>query len=96
MPGVTPDDDTAAQELAYGRTSVAAGATYRGPVPEPVHEAASAATRRRLLAVQAARVEPANATRKETGLDLASVRDLTTTVRDGARPGPPPRRATGC
>lgn len=84
VPGVTPDDDTAAQELAYGRASVAAGTTYQGPVPEPVREAASAVTRRSLLAVQAARVEPANATRKETGLDLASVRDLTTTVRDGA------------
>jgi hypothetical protein len=84
VPGVTPDDTAAAQELAYGRVSVAAGATYQGPVPEPLHEAASGVTRRTLLAVQAARVEPANATRKETGLDLASVRDLTPTVRDGA------------
>ncbi|MDL5205707.1 glycosyl hydrolase [Streptomyces sp. ALI-76-A] len=84
VPGVTPDDDAAAQELAHGRAAVAAGATYQGPVPEPVHEAAAGVTRRRLLVVQAARVEPANATRKETGLDLASVRDLTATVRDGA------------
>ncbi|MFF0160708.1 glycosyl hydrolase [Streptomyces sp. NPDC005263] len=84
VPGVTPDDTAAAQELAYGRVPVAAGAGYRGPVPEPVHEAASGATRRTLLAVQAARVEPANGTRKETGLDLDSVHDLTATVRDGA------------
>ncbi|MFE6520597.1 glycosyl hydrolase [Streptomyces sp. NPDC057794] len=84
VPGVTPDDEAAAQELAHGRASVAAGTTYRGPVPEPVHAAAPGVTRRTLLAVQAARVEPANATRKETGLDPASVRDLTSTVRDGA------------
>ncbi|MFJ3670385.1 glycosyl hydrolase [Streptomyces sp. NPDC090106] len=84
VPGLTPDDEAAAQELAYGRASVAAGTTYQGPVPEPAHEAASGVTRRSLLAVQAARVEPANATRKETGLDLASVQDLTATVTDGA------------
>ncbi|MDO0924272.1 glycosyl hydrolase [Streptomyces sp. TG1A-8] len=84
VPGVTPDDEAAAQELAHGRVFVAAGATYQGPVPEPVRTAASGVTRRNLLAVQAVRVEPANATRKETGLDLASVRDLTATVRDGA------------
>ncbi|MCD7438605.1 alpha-L-rhamnosidase [Streptomyces lincolnensis] len=83
VPGLAPDDEAAAQELAYGRTPVAAGATYRGPVPEPVREAADGATRRSLLAVQAARVNPANATRKETGLDLDSVQDLTDTVRDG-------------
>ncbi|MGW5613013.1 glycosyl hydrolase [Streptomyces sp. NPDC003877] len=84
VPGLTPDEEAAAQELAHGRASVTAGTTYRGPVPEPVHAAAPGVTRRTLLAVQAARVEPANATRKETGLDLASVRDLTPDVRDGA------------
>jgi hypothetical protein len=84
VPGVTPDDTAAAQELAHGTVAVAAGTTYRGPVPEPVRAAASGAVRRTLLAVQAARVEPAHATRKETGLDLASVQDLTATVRDSA------------
>ncbi|MDQ0596644.1 hypothetical protein QF037_000989 [Streptomyces canus] len=84
VPGVTPDDESAAQELAYGRVTVTGGTTYQGPVPEPVRVAAGAVTRRTLLAVQAARVEPANATRKETGLDLASVQDLTATVEDGA------------
>ncbi|KUN85561.1 alpha-L-rhamnosidase [Streptomyces bungoensis] len=83
VPGVTPDDDAAAQELAYGRAPVAAGATYQGPVPPPVRAAAGGVTRQRLLAVQAARVEPANATRKETGLDFGSVRDLTASVTDG-------------
>ena len=84
VPGVTPDDEAAARELAYGRASVPAGTTYQGPVPEPVRAAASGVTSRTLLAVQAARVEPANATRKETGLDLASVQDLTAAVADGA------------
>ncbi|NUR67778.1 MAG: alpha-L-rhamnosidase, partial [Streptomyces sp.] len=83
VPGVTPDDEAAALELAYGRASVPAGITYQGPVPEPVRAAASGVTSRTLLAVQAARVEPANATRKETGLDLASVQDVTAAVADG-------------
>ncbi|MFE7859198.1 glycosyl hydrolase [Streptomyces sp. NPDC057403] len=82
VPGVGPDDESAAQELAYGRLSLAAGATYRGPVPPPVHAPASGVTRRRLLAVQAARVAPANSTRKETGLDPSTVVDLTATVVD--------------
>ncbi|MFE0521843.1 glycosyl hydrolase [Streptomyces sp. NPDC058954] len=82
VPGVGPDDEAAAQELAYGRASLAGGATYRGPVPPPAHAPASGVTRQRLLAVQAARVAPANSTRKETGLDLSTVRDLTATVAD--------------
>ncbi|MFJ9121422.1 glycosyl hydrolase [Streptomyces sp. NPDC102394] len=82
VPGVTPDDESAAQELAYGRVSLAAGATYRGPVPPPAHAPAPGVTRRRLLAVQAARVAPANSTRKETGLDPSTVVDLTATVAD--------------
>ncbi|GAA3189103.1 glycosyl hydrolase [Streptomyces virens] len=80
VPGVTPDDAAAAQELACGRVSLAGGATYRGPVPPPAHRAASGVTGERLLAVQAARVETAHSTRKETGLALDSVRDLTGTV----------------
>ncbi|MFI8231340.1 glycosyl hydrolase [Streptomyces sp. NPDC085900] len=82
VPGVGPDDEAAAQELAYGRAPLAGGATYRGPVPPPAHTPASGVTRRRLLAVQAARVAPANSTRKETGLDLSTVRDLTAAVAD--------------
>ncbi|MDT7839872.1 glycosyl hydrolase [Streptomyces justiciae] len=83
VPGVTPDDEAAAQELAYGRVSVAAGTTYQGPVPEPVRAAASGVTSRTLLAVQAAPVAPANSTRKETGLDLAGLQNLTSTVENG-------------
>ncbi|MFJ9720686.1 glycosyl hydrolase [Streptomyces sp. NPDC101213] len=84
VPGVSPDDEAAAQELAHGRAAVAAGAVYEGPVPPPVHAPAPGVTRQRLLAVQAARVDTAHSTRKETGLDLASVRDLTSLVTDGA------------
>ncbi|WSP86621.1 glycosyl hydrolase [Streptomyces sp. NBC_01235] len=80
VPGVTPDDAAAAKELVHGRASLSGGATYRGPVPPPVHAPAAGVTRRRLLAVQAARVDPAHSTRKETGLDLSSVHDLTSTV----------------
>ncbi|MCH5671192.1 glycosyl hydrolase [Streptomyces gilvus] len=80
VPGLAPDDEAAAQELAYGRASLSAGTTYQGPVPPPAHAPASGVSNQRLLAVQAARVEAANSTRKETGLDLASVRDLTHTV----------------
>ncbi|CAL9655527.1 hypothetical protein SUDANB145_06760 [Streptomyces sp. enrichment culture] len=84
VPGVTPDDEAAVHELAHGRAPVPAGTTYAGPVPAPVHEPSSGVTRQTLLAVQAARVNTANSTRKETGLDLASVQDLTATVTDGA------------
>ncbi|MEU3983465.1 glycosyl hydrolase [Streptomyces sp. NPDC026672] len=83
VPGVIPDDEAAAQELAHGHVQLAAGATYRGPVPPPSRTAAAGVTRQRLLAVQAARLDPANSTRKETGLDASSVRDLTGTVTDG-------------
>ncbi|MFJ8941469.1 glycosyl hydrolase [Streptomyces sp. NPDC102365] len=84
VPGITPDSDAAVKELAHGAATLAPGATFSGPVPEPVHEAAPGVTARRLLLVQAARVNTANSTRKETGLDLDSVRDLTSTVTDGA------------
>ncbi|MET7652415.1 glycosyl hydrolase [Streptomyces sp. NPDC005486] len=85
VPGVTPDDAAAAKELVHGRASLTGGATFRGPVPPPVHAPAAGVTRQRLLAVQAALVNPAHSTRKETGLDVSSVRDLTASVdEDGA------------
>ncbi|MFJ9101570.1 glycosyl hydrolase [Streptomyces sp. NPDC102405] len=84
VPGLTPDDDAAAKELAHGRATLTGGSTYQGPVPPPLHAAAAGVTRQQLLAVQAARVEPANSTRKETGLDPDSVQDLTANVTDGA------------
>lgn len=84
VPGITPDSEAAVKELAHGTVTVAAGTTYSGPVPEPVYEAASGVTRQDLLLVQAARVNTAYSTRKETGLDQDSVVDLTRTVADGA------------
>ncbi|WP_030224062.1 glycosyl hydrolase [Streptomyces sp. NRRL WC-3626] len=83
VPGVTPDDEAAAKELVHGRAELAGGATYEGPVPPPVHEPAPHVTGTRLLAVQAARVDTANSTRKETGLAPDSVRDLTADVTGG-------------
>ncbi|MEU7472126.1 glycosyl hydrolase [Streptomyces sp. NPDC044984] len=83
VPGITPDDEAATQELVHGRVPLTGGATYRGPVPPPAHKAAPGVTREHLVAVQAARVDTANSTRKETGLAPDSVRDLTGTVTDG-------------
>ncbi|GLY92043.1 glycosyl hydrolase [Actinoallomurus iriomotensis] len=83
VPTITPDDTAAVKELAYGSVTVAAGATYTGPVPAPVVAAASAVKVQQPILVQAARIDPANSTRKETGLDLSSVQDLTSKVRDG-------------
>ncbi|WP_151484716.1 glycosyl hydrolase [Streptomyces albicerus] len=84
VPGITPDSEAAVKELAHGAVTLAPGASYTGAVPRPVHEAASGVTEQRLLLVQAARVNTAHSTRKETGLDQDSVRDLTPTVTDGA------------
>ncbi|KUN76360.1 glycosyl hydrolase [Streptomyces griseoruber] len=82
VPGLTPDDEGAARELVLGRVRLTAGSRYDGPVPAPGHAPATGVTRQLLLAVQAARIEPAYSTRKETGLDPSSVRDLTATVTD--------------
>lgn len=41
VPGLTPDDDAAAKELAHGRAPLTGGSTYQGPVPPPVHAAAA-------------------------------------------------------
>ncbi|MEU3792939.1 glycosyl hydrolase [Streptomyces fructofermentans] len=84
VPGITPDSEAAVKELAHGAVTLAPGTSYSGPVPEPVHGAAPGVTARRLLTVQAARVNTAYSTRKETGLDLDSVTDLGTAVSGGA------------
>ncbi|MDT0437432.1 MULTISPECIES: glycosyl hydrolase [Streptomyces] len=90
VPGLSPDDPAAAQELVLGRVALTGGAAYRGPVPAPGHDPAAGVSRQRLIAVQAARVDTANSTRKETGLDAATVRDLTRSVVDGALSWTPP------
>ncbi|MEU6714423.1 glycosyl hydrolase [Nonomuraea sp. NPDC046802] len=80
VPTITPESEAAVKELAHGSVTVAAGTTYTGEVPPP---AISGRTERRLLLVQAARIDPAHSTRDETGLDPGSVRDLTAQVSDG-------------
>ncbi|GGQ30268.1 hypothetical protein BKA00_002818 [Actinomadura coerulea] len=77
VPTITPDDEAAVQELAYGTVAVAGGATHDGPVPEPVTAPEGGVTKRHLVAVHAVRTAAANSTRKETGLDPASFTDLT-------------------
>ncbi|MFK0114107.1 glycosyl hydrolase [Streptomyces sp. NPDC091217] len=94
VPGVTPDDDAAVKELAYGKVSLTAGAAYDGPVPPPVRAAASGVTVQTLLAVQAARVNTANSSGKATGLDSDSVTDLSAQVSDGNLSWTPPDQAT--
>jgi hypothetical protein len=83
VPTVTPDSTAAMKELAHGAVTVRAGAVFDGPAPAPAVAPAEAAHDQRLLAVQAVRTDPANATRKEAGLDAASVTDLTAEVSGG-------------
>ncbi|MBF8184642.1 alpha-L-rhamnosidase [Nonomuraea sp. K274] len=80
LPTINPDNPAAAKELAHGSATVTPGATFSGPVPPPAISSASTPT---LLLVQAARIEPAHSTGDETGLDPASVRDLTSLVTGG-------------
>ncbi|MFI6514907.1 glycosyl hydrolase [Spirillospora sp. NPDC050679] len=83
VPTVAPDDDAAVKELAYGSATVPGGTTYRDAVPAPVTPPEKGVARQKLLRVQAVRIDPANATRKETGLDPASLQDLTGRVAGG-------------
>ncbi|MGI5282367.1 glycosyl hydrolase [Nonomuraea polychroma] len=79
VPTITPESEAAVKELAYGSVTVAAGATYAGEAPPP---AVAGHPVRKLLLVQAARIEPANSTRDETGLAPASVVEVAV---DGGR-----------
>ncbi|MEV8569562.1 glycosyl hydrolase [Streptomyces sp. NPDC051322] len=83
VPSITADSEAAVKELAHGAVQVAGGTTYTGPVPAPVVAAASGVTRQQLVLVQAAQIDTANSTRKETGLSFSSVRDLTDQVAEG-------------
>ncbi|WP_033339171.1 glycosyl hydrolase [Catenuloplanes japonicus] len=78
VPTITPDSPAAVQELAHAAVTVAAGGTFDGPVP-----ASASPWKQTLIAVQAVRVDPANSTRKETGLAADSVTDLTAHVTGG-------------
>ncbi|MEV0738643.1 glycosyl hydrolase [Streptomyces sp. NPDC050549] len=94
VPGVTPDDDAAVKELAYGKAALTGGAPYDGPVPASVHPAASGVTVQKLFAVQAARVNTAYSSGKATGLDADSVTDLTDRVSGGNLSWTPPDSGT--
>ncbi|MEV6106454.1 glycosyl hydrolase [Streptomyces sp. NPDC051940] len=81
-PGLTPDSPESAQELVYGRTVLAGGESYDGPVPAGPAPAAGV-TRQTLVAVQAFRCAgPADA--KPTVLEKDTLVDLTGAVRDGS------------
>ncbi|GAB2864802.1 glycosyl hydrolase [Actinocorallia aurea] len=80
VPTLTADSAAASRELAYGAVLVAAGQTYSGPVPAP---AVAHGTEHTLRGVNAVRVNAANATRKETGLEHTSATDLTGLVSGG-------------
>ncbi|WP_419999034.1 glycosyl hydrolase [Streptomyces boninensis] len=85
VPSITPDSPAAAKELAHGTATVAAGATYEGPVPAPVTEAEPGVTGRRLILVQAARISAGSeATAEPVHLDAGSVTDLREHL-DGSR-----------
>ncbi|MFF7468984.1 glycosyl hydrolase [Streptomyces sp. NPDC008092] len=94
VPGVTPDDDAAVKELAYGKITLTGGAGYDGPVPTSVYAANSAVTAQQLFAVQAARVNTAYSSGKATGLDADSVTDLTARVSGTRLTWTPPDSAT--
>ncbi|WP_372504248.1 glycosyl hydrolase [Streptomyces spinosisporus] len=94
VPGVTPDDEAAVKELAYGKATLTGGAAFDGPVPAPVYAPASGVTVQKLFAVQAARVDTAYSSGKATGLDVDSVTDLTNRVADGNLSWTPPDSGT--
>ncbi|WP_322937288.1 glycosyl hydrolase [Nocardioides bizhenqiangii] len=72
VPTITPDDDAACSELAYGRADVAAGQAFDAELPAPTGEAHS--TKVELVTVQAHRVTAA--TSSITTLDPESYVDL--------------------
>ncbi|KAA1427736.1 glycosyl hydrolase [Nocardioides antri] len=76
VPTITPEDDAACNELAYGRADVAAGATYDAELPAPTGEAHS--TRVELVTVQAHRVTAASSS--ITTIDPESYVDLAGSV----------------
>ncbi|MFI1735765.1 glycosyl hydrolase [Streptomyces acidicola] len=90
-PAIDADSPGASQELVYGHTQVAAGATFNGPVPAPGtfdlidffgHGRTPGSPT--LVALTAARLLKPGATAKPVLLDPDSVVDLTSRVRDGA------------
>lgn len=83
VPTVTPNSDAAAKELVFGRTTVAGGETYDGPVPESVIEPESDEVSPTLVAVQAAKLT-GSPDDSEWVLDQESLVDVTDDVEDGS------------
>lgn len=76
VPTITPEDDAACNELAFGQADVPAGGTYDAELPAPAGEAHSA--RAELVTVQAHRVTAR--TSSITTIDPDSYVDLTASV----------------
>ncbi|WP_413105647.1 glycosyl hydrolase [Streptomyces sp. Inha503] len=81
VPGLGPDSRQAAQELTYGKSVVAGGSTYSGPVPA-APEPHTGVTKQTLVAVQAFRCT-GSAEAKPVRLERSSRADLTNSVHDG-------------
>ena len=95
VPSITPDSDAAIKELAYGRQAFT-GATFSGPVPQPVVAPASAATQKQLLYVQAAKVTTAgNPPTTAYTLDRTTLQNLTPDARRQRHLHARPTAATG-
>ncbi|OLT37720.1 hypothetical protein BJF79_05780 [Actinomadura sp. CNU-125] len=82
VPGLTPDDPRAAQEIAYGRAVVKGGAAYDGPVPA-APEPKTGVTKQTLVAAQAVPARRNDTGTKPVELEKDSLIDLTGSVRDG-------------
>ena len=83
VPSITPNSDAAAKELVFGRTTMAGGETYNGPVPESVIEPESDEISPTLVAVQAAKLTgPTDGT--EWAIAQESFVDVTDEVENGS------------
>lgn len=83
VPGVTPNDRAAAQELAFGSTVLGGGSSYAGVVPPPEPAPAPGVTESTLVAVQAVRCAAACTGDETVRLVAGSTIDLTARVVDG-------------
>src|SRR4051812_16594467 len=76
VPSITPDSASAIKEMAYGRQTFTG--SFSGPVPQPVLANNAAATQKKLLYVQAAKVTTAgNPPTTAFTLDRTTLTNLT-------------------